>query len=113
MITQKRMTVPIFNYKLVIVIYDDYDEVKHFDSDEDTNHPPKGFTRWQYGSALVAVDVNHGSTIVHEAEHIKNLIWEYIGYRPQADNDEVDAYLLTYIYDKITDVFYKHKEATK
>lgn len=25
-------------------------------------------------------------------------------------NDEVDAYLLTYIYDKITQVFYKHKD---
>lgn len=24
--------------------------------------------------------------------------------------DEVDAYLLTYIYDKITQVFYKHKD---
>lgn len=28
----------------------------------------------------------------------------------QRDNDEVDAYLLTYIYDKITQVFYKHKD---
>lgn len=51
-----------------------------------------------------------GSSIVHEAEHIKNHIWQYIGYTPQRDNDEVDAYLLTYIYDKITQVFYKHKD---
>lgn len=29
---------------------------------------------------------------------------------PQRDNDEVDAYLLTYIYNKITQVFYKHKD---
>ena len=50
---------------------------------------------------------------MHEAEHVKNLIWEYIGYRPQADNDEVDAYLLTYIYNKITDVFYKHNGQPK
>lgn len=50
------------------------------------------------------------SSIVHEAEHIKNHIWQYIGYTPQRDNDEVDAYLLTYIYDKITQVFYKHKD---
>lgn len=47
---------------------------------------------------------------LHEAEHIKNHIWQYIGYTPQRDNDEVDAYLLTYIYDKITQVFYKHKD---
>jgi hypothetical protein len=37
-------------------------------------------------------------------------IWQYIGYTPQRDNDEVDAYLLTYIYNKITQVFYKHKD---
>ena len=39
-----------------------------------------------------------GSSIAHESEHIKNAIWRYIGYEPQRDNDEVDAYLLTYIY---------------
>lgn len=113
MVTQKRMVIPIFNYKLSIVIYDDWDEVSHLDSDEDSNYPPKGFTKWQYGAALVAINAKHGSTIVHEAEHVKNLIWEYIGYRPQADNDEVDAYLLTYIYNKITDVFYKHNGQPK
>lgn len=42
--------------------------------------------------------------------HKNILIWQYIGYTPQRDNDEVDAYLLTYIYDKITQVFYKHKD---
>lgn len=35
-------------------------------------------------------------------------MWEWIGYRPMADNDEVDAYVVTYIYEKIVDVFYKH-----
>lgn len=63
-----------------------------------------------YGASLVAVNSRRGSSIVHEAEHIKNHIWQYIGYTPQRDNDEVDAYLLTYIYDKITQVFYKHKD---
>lgn len=50
-----------------------------------------------YGASLVAVNSRRGSSIVHEAEHIKNHIWQYIGYTPQRDNDEVDAYLLTYI----------------
>ena len=27
---------------------------------------------------------------------------------PQRDNDEVDAYVITYIYNKIVDAFYKH-----
>jgi hypothetical protein len=113
MITQKRLIVPIFNYKLSIVIFDDWEEVKHLDYEETRSYPPAGFTQWSYGSALVVIDAKRGSTIVHEAEHVKNLIWEYIGYRPQIDNDEVDAYLLTYIYNKITDVFYKHNGQSK
>lgn len=29
MITQKRITIPIFDYKLTIIIYDRWDEVEH------------------------------------------------------------------------------------
>ena len=43
----------------------------------------------------------------------ENHIWHFIGYRPQRDNDEVDAYLITYIYNKIVDVFYKHDRAAR
>lgn len=46
MITQKKMLIPIFNYKLAVVIYDDWDEVSHLDSDENRKYPPKGFTKW-------------------------------------------------------------------
>ena len=42
--------------------------------------------------------------------YLVNTVSSYLGYTPQRDNDEVDAYLLTYIYDKITQVFYKHKD---
>jgi hypothetical protein len=45
---------------------------------------------------------------IHESEHIKNAIWEYIGYTPQTGNDEVDAYLIAYIYKKIMEVYNKH-----
>lgn len=113
MITQKKMLIPIFNYKLSIIIYDNWEEVKYLDSYENRSCPPKGFTKWEYGTALVAIDAKHSNAIVHEAEHVKNLIWEYIGYKPQSDNDEVDAYLLTYIYSKIIDVFYKHTGQSK
>ena len=107
MITQKKMIVPIFDYKLTIVIFDKWDEVSHL---FDGGPEPKAITATRQGAALVAVNSKRGSSIVHEAEHIKNAIWNYIGYTPQRDNDEVDAYLLTYIYNKITDVFYKHNK---
>lgn len=105
MITQKKLTIPIFNYKLTIVIFDKWEEVSHL---FDGGPEPKAITRFEYGAALVAVNSKRGSSIIHEAEHVKNGIWEFIGYTPQRDNDEVDAYLITYIYEKIIDVFYKH-----
>ena len=72
---------------------------------------PRG--KHENGASLVAINSKRGSSIIHEAEHIKNSIWRYIGYTPQEDNDEVDAYLITYIYDKITSVFYKHDRAAR
>lgn len=108
MITQKKMIVPIFDYKLTIVIFDKWEELDRFLPKEEMGQEARAITISQYGASLVAVNSKRGSSIVHEAEHIKNNIWNYIGYIPQRDNDEVDAYLLTYIYNKITDVFYKH-----
>lgn len=113
MITQKKMIVPIFDYKLTIVIFDKWEELDRFLPKEEMEQEAKAITISQYGASLVAVNSKRGSSIVHEAEHIKNNIWNYIGYTPQSDNDEVDAYLLTYIYNKITDVFYKHDKVAK
>lgn len=103
---KRRLNIPIFNYKLVIVIYDKWEEVKdmHKGSIE-----PNAFTRiFPEGCSIVAVNSKEEASIVHEAEHVKNAIWEFIGYSPQVDNDEVDSYLLTYIYIKILEVFKKH-----
>lgn len=70
---------------------------------------PNAFTRiFPEGCSIVAVNSKEEASIVHEAEHVKNAIWEFIGYSPQVDNDEVDSYLLTYIYIKILEVFKKH-----
>ena len=106
MITKRKINIPIFDYKLTIVIFDYWNEVKDWFGED---FEPKAITRPTYGAALVAINSKHGtSSIVHEAEHVKNFIWDYIGYVPQRDNDEADAYLITYIYEKIVDVFYKH-----
>lgn len=109
MITQKKIQIPIFKYKLTVIIYDNWDEVKHLDyNPRQRDKAPAGFTTWQYGASLVAIQKDKKSTIVHEAEHVKNLIWDFIGYEPHPTNDEVDAYLLTYIYEKIIEVYEKH-----
>lgn len=110
MVTQRNFVIPIFNYKLTVIIFDNWGEVKHLFND---TVEPKGITEIGFGKSITAINSKRGSTIVHEAEHIKNAIWDYIGYTPQRNNDEVDAYLVTYIYNKIVDVFYKHDPNTR
>lgn len=106
MITKRRINIPIFNYKLTIIIYDKWEEVKGMHRG---NVEPKAFTRiFPDGYSIVAINSKEEASIIHEAEHVKNAIWEFIGYSSQVDNDEVDAYLLTYIYIKILEVFKKH-----
>ena len=73
---------------------------KYDNPKEEMEQEGKAITINQYGASLVAINSKRGSSIIHEAEHIKNSIWRYIGYTPQEDNDEVDAYLITYIYNK-------------
>lgn len=48
------------------------------------------------------------SILLHESGHVKNLVWKYIGYTPQRDNDEVDQYLHQYLFEEIEKVINKH-----
>ena len=108
MITKKNMIIPIFDYKLTVLIFDKWEELEGIIPDEELNVSARAITLSRHGASLVAVNAKCGSSIVDEAEHIKNNLWIHIGYTPQKDNDEVDAYLVAYIYNKIVDVYYKH-----
>lgn len=116
MITQKKIKIPIFDYKLDIIIFDDWEELKKVAPDVSLHVDYARAITLTYPSlwkSVVAVDYKYASSITHEAEHVKNAIWKAIGYTPQADNDEVDAYLITYIYEKIAEVYYKHDKVSK
>nr|DAN01188.1 MAG TPA: Murine norovirus 1, NS1/2, HYDROLASE [Crassvirales sp.] len=108
MITKKNMIIPIFDYKLTVLIFDKWEELEGIIPDEELDVSARAITISKHGASLVAVNAKCGGSIVHEAEHIKNNLWIHIGYNPQKDNDEVDAYLVAYIYNKIVDVYYKH-----
>ena len=79
MITQKKMIIPIFNYKLTVVIFDKWEELGRFLPKEEMEQEAKAITINQYGASLVAINSKRGSSIIHEAEHIKNSIWRDIG----------------------------------
>lgn len=108
MITKKNMIIPIFDYKLTVLIFDKWEELEGIIPDEELDVSARAITISKHGASLVAVNAKCGSSIVHEAEHIKNNLWIHIGYTPQKDNDEVDAYVITYIYNKIVNVYYRH-----
>ena len=57
---------------------------------------------------VVVCPHNNIPTVVHECGHIANMIWKYIGYTPIRDNDEVDQYLRTYLFEEINKIINKH-----
>ena len=107
MITKKRFKVPIFNYGINVTVFDQsYDIQDVLDSTDGI--PSRGITIPKIGYSDLYIRSNDYSTANHEALHLTNLIWKYIGYYPQRDNDEVSAYLSTYIYDLICKVLRIH-----
>lgn len=108
MITKRVIKVPIYDYKVIIVVMDTWEEVH------------KLYPELEECSACVLESDNHSTiiipsnklnSIVHECEHLKNCIWHYIGYTSTSDNDEVDAYLIEYLFSQVLKVINKHNLA--
>lgn len=57
MITQKKIIIPIFDYKLTIVIFDKWKELNEFLPSEEMSNEAKAITIDQYGASLVAVNL--------------------------------------------------------
>ena len=108
MLTKKRKLIPIFDYCMTIIIFDNWEDLKNSIPNDVYSDPARGVTIEYDDYCIVCCTPKHRSSIVHEAGHIKNLVWKYIGYTPQRDNDEVDQYLHTYIYEEIIKVLEKH-----
>lgn len=105
--TKKRFKIPIFNYGLIVTVFDSNDDIIEVVNNTD-GIPFRGITIPSDNYSNVYIKNKDFSTASHEAYHITNLIWKFIGYTPQRDNDEVSAYLSTYIYDLICKVIKFH-----
>lgn len=106
MITKRIINVPIYDYKVTIVVVDDYSEAKSIypDTDNDTN----GLVLENKNNSILIIPPNNPSIIIHECEHLKNCIWNYIGQKADSTNDEVDAYLIEYLFVQVSKVVEKH-----
>lgn len=106
MITKRNFVVPIYGYKVNVVIFDDIKEIKgEYPDLKECYGATMQFTD---GCIVLLRNDDITLTMVHECEHIKNAIWNFIGYTPQSNNDEVDAYLITYLFSKLKEIYKKH-----
>lgn len=108
MITKRKIKIPIFNYLMTVIIFDEWRDLENYIPNDIFVDPSNGVTIEYDDYCIVCCTPKHKSSVVHESGHIKNLIWKFIGYTPQRDNDEVDQYLHTYIYNEIIKVMDKH-----
>ena len=111
MITKKTINIPIFRLKLKIVVVDDIEEALEIDTNINTEADSLVIDN-NNGTATVVIASNDMSIIAHECLHVKNAVWNRIGYSPNPLNDEVDAYLLDYIMAEVLKVVEKHTNKT-
>ena len=111
MITKKKINIPIFRLKLKIVVVDNIEEALEIDSNINTEADSLVIDH-NNGTATVVIASNDMSIIAHECLHVKNAVWNRIGYSPNPLNDEVDAYLLDYIMAEVLKVVEKHTNKT-
>ena len=112
MITKKNINIPIFRLKLKIVVVDDIEEALEIDTNINTEADPLVIDH-NNGTATVVIASNDMSVISHECLHVKNAVWNRIGYSPNPVNDEVDAYLVGYLFDQVSKVVAKHNLETQ
>lgn len=111
MLTKRRIKIPIFNYLMLVYVFDEWEDLRDSIPSNMYEMPNcRGLTidYDTYCVVCVSSNVTHKPTLVHESGHVKNLVWKYIGYTPQRDNDEVDQYLHTYIFEEIEKVINRH-----
>lgn len=109
MITEKLINIPIYDVPLMVGIFDKEKEA--------IEKYPEIFTRGT--KACVAEDLNTGDIfmivpstklhhLAHECIHVINVIYKQKGIQPQRDNDEHEAYLMGFLFQKIEALIRKH-----
>lgn len=113
--TSRKIKVPIYNFTIYVTIFDEWEEVtKYYIGNKNVER--EGFllvNNLDVNTLKFFVNAECPSCITHEIIHIKNIIFDVIGHVSNAENDEPEAYLVQYLYDKIIKVYHKHKDNAK
>jgi hypothetical protein len=109
MLTERNFKVPLYDYTVEVKIFDKAEEARaKFPDVIDGSMLGCTLEHIDCPRCTLLIPATGISTIIHELEHAKNLIWKYIGYKPQASNDEPDAYLLGYLFEQVEKVLKIH-----
>lgn len=109
MITEGRFNVPIYDFKVEVTVFDTPEEAR------------KKYSEWITGTCLgctveyfsgdkckLIIPSYNMSTVIHELEHVKNLIWKYREIKTILENDEPDAYLIGFLFEKVEKILKRH-----
>ena len=111
MLTKRKVKIPIFNYLMYVYVYDYWENLKGNIANNIYTQPNTNGLTIEYEDYCIVccpANTNKVGVVLHESGHVKNLVWKYIGYTPQRDNDEVDQYLHQYIFEEINKIINKH-----
>jgi hypothetical protein len=101
----KTINVPIYECGLTIILTDDLNEVVKkykLEGDWDNFGALTFRDKSKHRHYVVAfTDASHLSNIAHEIVHIKNYIFHGINAKIDIYNDEPEAYLTGWLFDKI------------
>lgn len=104
----KKFKLPIFHINFIVYIFEDESQLPS--ELEIKNLGRDGYTvTWDDLNKIVIClhkDCSEG-TIVHECNHSKNFVLKFIGQTSSNpyEEDEVDSYILQYIFEKVNKIF--------
>lgn len=107
--TKGKFKIPIYEYTVEVFVFDNVNEaVEEFSGIVDEGMSGCTIEYINRPRCKLVIPSNRMSTVVHELEHVKNLVWKYVGYEVKTDNDELDAYLMSYLFEQVEKILKKH-----
>jgi hypothetical protein len=108
----KSIEVPLYHQRIQIIVCDDAEkEIDQINKKYPSNIDKFEFSGYAEGSGkynLIVLNKKYLtdepfaiSTIAHESLHVTSFIMKRVGMHPDVDNDEAQAYLLSWIVEQV------------
>lgn len=119
----KKTSIPIYGGDLALILTDDVDELRKYLPDHHIEpeciyghavmHGGRGIKgkisgkRWSRQTYSIILNFNHDTsrvthgTIIHEVEHVKNMLFSARDIETNPDDDETQAYFMEWVTNQI------------